>query len=329
MTFSDIKEQIKEHKTLSFYVFSGDEIEVQRIYINKIAESKDQVVRRVDTVAEVVKARSGGLFGKSICFVCRDDMDFQKNEALWDKLESMLNDNTLIYLATKLDKRSKFYNAIDGVFNNRLIVFDHMTEPVLIKHIKEHVNLSTDSCKELIRVCEGDYGRILNEIDKINMFLEAKYNKPFVPSTDILSMLTTNQAFEKLLADGTIYQPPTDAIFHWVDAVLSGKPILSFKLWQECVDLGEPTLRLLLVLYQGVKRLLQVQTCQARNVSENTGLTQWEINLVKDYVGVYSATELVSALRQIKQLETDIKTGGVEEEYAVPYAMVSLIGEWV
>ena len=77
MTFSDIKEQIKEHKTLPFYVFSGDEIEVQRIYINKIAESKDQVVRRVDTVAEVVKARSGGLFGKSICFVCRDDMDFQ------------------------------------------------------------------------------------------------------------------------------------------------------------------------------------------------------------------------------------------------------------
>ena len=320
MTFSDIKEQIKEHKTLPFYVFSGDEIEVQRIYINKIAESKDQVVRRVDTVAEVVKARSGGLFGKSICFVCRDDMDFQKNEALWDKLESMLNDNTLIYLATKLDKRSKFYNAIDGVFNNRLIVFDHMTEPVLIKHIKEHVNLSTNNCKELIRVCESDYGRILNEIDKIDTLYWCAENQ----GADV----TTDECFDMLIKDGTIYQPPTDAIFHWVDAVLSGKPILSFKLWQECVDLGEPTLRLLLVLYQGVKRLLQVQTCQARNVSENTGLTQWEINLVKDYVGVYSAVELVSALRQIKQLETDIKTGGVEEEYAVPYAMVSLIGEW-
>lgn len=318
MTFSDIKEQIREHKTLPFYVFSGDEIEVQRIYINKIAESKNQVVKLVDTVAEVVKARSGGLFGQSICFVCRDDMDFQKNEALWDKIESMLNDNTLIYLTTKLDKRSKFYNAFDGiVFNDRLVVFDHMTDQVLIKHIKEHINLSTDNCKELIRVCESDYGRILNEIDKIQ-----RYTQYLGPAK------MEDGVFEKLLKDGTIYQPPTDAIFNWVDAVLSGKPILSFKLWQECVDLGEPTLRLLLVLYQGVKRLLQVQSCQAKDISANTGLSQWEINLVKNHVGVYSSGELVSAMRQIKQLETDIKIGGIEEEYAVPYAMVSLIGEW-
>lgn len=312
MTFSDIKQQLKEGKTLPFYVFCGEELEVQRIYINKIAESKNQVVKRVDTVAEVVKSRSGGLFGQSICFVCRDDMDFQKNEELWDKLESMLNDNTLIYLATKLDKRSKFYSAFDNVFVNRLVVFDHMTEQVLTKHIKEHVNLSTANCKELIRVCEGDYGRILNEIDKIKCFDNE----------------AVNVACVQLLRDGTIYQPPTDAIFNWVDAVLSGKPILSFKLWQECVDLGEPTLRLLLVLYQGVKRLLQVQSCEAKDVLANTGLSQWEINLVKNHVGIYSNGELVSAMRQIKQLETDIKIGGVEEEYAVPYAMVSLIGEW-
>lgn len=317
MTFSDIKQQIRDGKTLPFYVFSGEEIEVQRIYINKIAESKNQVVKRVDTVAEVVKAKSGGLFGQSICFVCRDDMDFQKNESLWETIESMLNDNTLIYVATKLDKRSKFYNAFDGVFSDRLVVFDHMTEQVLIKHIREQINLSVDNCRELIRICENDYGRILNEIDKIQ-----RYTQYLGPAK------MEDGVFEKLLKDGTIYQPPTDAIFNWVDAVLSGKPILSFKLWQECVDLGEPTLRLLLVLYQGVKRLLQVQSCQAKNISENTGLSQWEVNLAKKNIGIYSNGELVSAMRQIKQLETAIKIGEVDEEYTVPYAMVSLIGEW-
>lgn len=321
MTFNDVKMQLQAQKLDSFFIFTGDELEVQRAYINRIAKTNKQTVKRIDTVAEAFKTKGMGLLSAPMCYVCRDDADFQKSEEAWQRVDN-LGANTLIYIATKLDKRSKFYNQ----FEERIITFDYMTEQVLIRHIKEHINLSTDNCKELIRVCEGDYGRILNEIDKIDMLLNADEARPFAMATDsIQTALTTNEAFEKLLNDGTIYQPPTDAIFQWVDAMLSGKPRLAFKLWQECIDLGEPSLKLLLVLYQGVKRLLQVQSCEVRDVSENTGLTAWEINLVKKHVGVYRTGELVDALRNIKAIETGIKTGEIEEEFSVPYAMVSLL----
>ena len=314
MTYSDIKKHLMDGTTEPFYIFTGEEFEVQRAYINRIAQSKNQIVKRVDTIAEATKGRSGGLLGQSVCYVCRDDSDFQKNESAWDKIETLLNGNTLIYQITKIDKRSKFYTT----YEHKIVTFDHMTEQVLIKHIREHIDLSVTNCKELIRICENDYGRILSEIDKIEQF---------VRSDVTVDGVLYDGAFVHLVNDGTLYRPPEDAIFKWVDAVISGKPNLSFKLWQECVDIGEPTLRLLLVLYQGVRRLLQVQSCPTSNVTEVTGLTQWEIGLVKNYQNIYSNGELVNAMRNIKSLETAIKTGEVDEEFAVPYAMVSLLGE--
>ena len=326
MTYATIKEQVRDGTTQSLYVFSGEEIEVQNIYINRIAESADKVIKRVDTVAEALKFKGAGLLGKTFCFVCRDDPEFQKNEGAWEKIEGLLGKNTLVYIVTKLDKRSKFYSYFSG--RDMILQFDALSEPVLTKHIKARVPLSTENCHELIRVCEKDYGRILNELDKISQYMEAKNDERPIGFTDEISSIevtTTGEAFNTLMDDGTIYQPPTDAIFQWVDAVLSGKPKLAFKLLEECQELGEPSLRLLLVLYQGVRRLLQVQSCQSKDIVQNTGLTAWEVNLVKDKIGVYQTGELVEALRNIKRLETGIKTGEVEEEYAVPCAMVSLL----
>ena len=307
MTYTDIKKQMMDGKMDSFYIFSGEDIEVQRAYVNKIAEVKGQKVKRVDTVLEATKSKSGGLMSNPVCYVCRDDDDFQKNESAWDKVEFLLGANTLIYIATKLDKRLKFYST----FENRIVIFDHMSEQILTKHIKQKIDLSTENCKELIRICENDYGRILTEIDKIKQYAGGK--------------LLANDSFTHLLNDGTLYQPPEGAIFKWVDAMISGRPKLAFKLYEDCIATGESSLKLLSVLYQGVKRLLQVQSCPTTNVQQVTGLTGWEINLVKNYTGIYETIELVDAMRNIKKLETGIKTGEIDEEYTVPYAMISLL----
>lgn len=308
MTFTDIKRQLRSGSTQPFYVFCGEEIIVQSAYIHKIAESKNQSVKYIDKVSEAIKQRGLSLFDTSICYVCRDDADFQKAEKAWEDIAEKVGKNTLIYCVTKIDKRSKFYNH----FADSIVMFDYMGEPTLVKHIKEHVGLSTNACKELIKICQSDYGRILLEIDKIQNYVDA-------------TKMPCDLAMENLIADGVIYTPPSDVIFEWVNSLLEGKKVHSFKLYQECLDLGEPILRLLLVLYNGCKHLLQVQSCSSKNISESTGLASWEINLVKDYVGVYSNGELVDAMRNIRNLEVQIKRGQIDEEYAVPYAMLSLL----
>ena len=315
MTYSDIKQQIADNNLDHFFIFSGPEIEVQKQYINKIAERGNRVIKRIDSVKDAFKFKGLSLLNQSVCYVCRDDPEFQKMAISSDDpmkfLCDKLGENILIYQVSKVDKRSKFYLN----WSQHILNFEPMQEPVLIKHIKAVVGLSTENCKALIYICESDYGRILSEIDKIQNYKIAKDSK-----------ITDDMAFQELINQGAIYQPPDDAIFDWVDAVLSGKPRKAFELWQECVDIGEPSLRLLLVLYQGVKRLLQVQSCESKEICKVTGLSQWEVNLVKDYIGIYHTGELVAALRYIQELETGIKTGQIEEEFTVPYAMIQLIG---
>ena len=315
MTYTDIKRHLQDGTTPNFIIFTGEEREVQLAYIRKIAESKQQVIKRIDGVGEAFKTQGLSLLGQSVCYVCSEDSEFQKAESVWDTINESVGNNTLIYQVPKIDKRSKFYTY----FESQILVFDHMTEQVLIKHIKYILPLSTENCKELIAICENDYSRILLEIDKIIEYWEAV--------NDGVVTINEDAIFRKFVDEGTIYRPPTDAIFEWVDALLRGQPKRAFRLYEECKELGEPSLRLLLVLYQGIKRLLQVQSCKASNISENTGLSQWEINLVKDKVNIYGTLELVNALKVIRALEKGIKTGQVEEEFTVPYAMVSLLRE--
>lgn len=309
MTYSDIKAQLRVGNLDNFYIFTGSEIYVRNEYIKQIAEKKGQTIKRVDSVRETVKTGGLSLLKQSFCFVCGEDAEFQKSEGLWGEIERLAGQNTIIYI-TDTDKRSKFCTY----WADRIVDFEPMSVPVLKKHIRKHLQLSGDNQSDLIEVCESDFARILLEVDKIE-----QYSKATGKSADV--------SYFELKRAGAIYQPPTDAIFAWVDAVMAGKPRLSFKLLRECQALGEPSLRLLLVLYQNVKRVLQVQSCTAKDIVANTGLTEWEVNLAKKNTGVYRIGELVEELRVIKSLETGIKTGQVAEEDTVPFAMVSLFRE--
>ena len=45
---------------------------------------------------------------------------------------------------------------------------------MLIKYIQREIDLSERNCKRLIDICDGNYGRILLEIDKIRRYVDAE-----------------------------------------------------------------------------------------------------------------------------------------------------------
>ena len=83
-------------------------------------------------------------------------------------------------------------------------------------------------------------------------------------------------------------------------------------------------LKLLQILYTNAKKVLQVQSCESKDVETSTGLTNWEISKVRPFCKVYSNRELVNTLRLIKETETGIKTGQIEENQAIPYVLVTM-----
>ena len=131
-----------------------------------------------------------------------------------------------------------------------------------------------------------------------------------------------DEAFEKLLKDGTIYEPPYDAVFDFVDAVLRGQVNRAFNLLSQSYESGEATMVLLSVLYNNAKAVLQVQTCESKDIGKATGLTGWQIKNAIDKKGVYTDRDLENILRTIQKVESGIKAGRIDEAIAMDYVLV-------
>ena len=224
-----------------------------------------------------------------------------------------MGDNILIHLLTTVDKRTKFYKAYKDVICD----FERLSDSMLKKYILKEIKLSERNLQRLIDICEHDYGRILLEIDKIYSFMQYAVEHGKSVSHD--------ECFIGLIEDGTIYEPPYDAIFDLVGAILDRDVNRTFNLLQQSYAVGEATMVMLSVLYNNAKALLQVQTYKGNEITKATGLTGWQIKNVKPYVGRYSENELIYIVQLCQRLESGIKTGRIEEEFVMQYLLTHIL----
>ena len=307
MEVRTVKKQIQAKKLEAFYIFTGDEIEAQRIYINKISEVTGKPVKRIEQVREAFNKRAS-LLKVSNLFVCRDDSTFWEKPTDIETINGLLGDNILILQMSNVDKRSKSYKS----YSERVVTFDHMDADVLYKYVQKECTLSDPNTYDLIDICEQDYSRILLEADKIRRYAQAQG-------------VTVDEAFTGLLQEGTIKRPPKDAIFDFTDAMLRADIDTAFRLLEDCKAIGEPPLRIITVLYSNFKRVLQVQVCSSADVCKSAGLTPFEVKLARRTQGIWRSEDLVFFLKTLQKLEKGIKTGEIEEGVALDLMMCSIL----
>ena len=294
-------------------MFTGAETEAQRIYINKIAEVTGKQIRRIERVSEAFNRRAS-ILKLSNVFVCmmadvKDDESFWKSATPIDTINELLGDNILIIQITNIDKRSKTAK----LYEEQIVTFNYMDADVLYKYLERVCSLEDSRAFDLIDICENDYARLLLEADKVNRYASA-------------CACTVDEAFDKLLEDKAITRPPKDAIFDFTDAMLRGEIDRAFRLLEDCKAIGEPSLRIISVLYTNFRRVLQYQVCNnTRDICATTGLTPFDVKLAKQTAGAWKSEDLLFFLRTLQRLEQGVKTGEVEESSALDLMMVSLL----
>ena len=314
MDIATLKAKIKSKQLSGYLIFSGDEWKVQEIYINQISKVTGKEIKRIDSITDIYsQLKNRSFIQKSYIYVVRDDKELQQNEKLQQTIVQVLGDNILIHLLTTVDKRTKFYKAYKDVICD----FERLSDVTLKKYILKEIKLSERNIQRLIDICEHDYGRILLEIDKIYGFMQYAVEHGKSVSHD--------ECFIGLIEDGTIHEPPYDAIFDLVDAILDRNVNRAFNLLQQSYEVGEATMVMLSVLYNNAKALLQVQTYKGNEITKATGLTGWQIKNVKSYVGRYSENELIYIVQLCQKLESGIKTGRIEEEFVMQYLLTHIL----
>ena len=304
MELTTLKANIRTKSFEKFYIFTGPEWKIMNIYIEQMAKVTGYEIKKFDSIQNLGKKLHSSSF-LSVAEICvfTDCKDILLNEDIHkqiDTIESKIK-HIFIFVFNDIDKRTKFYKK----YQDKIIVFEPMKTETLIKYVEKEIPLREGNAKRLIEICENDYGRILLEIDKIKRYAKAFNSDDY------------DKLFNQLLEDNAIYQPPKDAVFAFVDAVLKNKKKLAYKLLEETYDSGEATLVILTNLYNGAKQVLQVQTYGGDNLASASGLTSFQIKLARERLGYYREDDLIRLMKFTRQAEVGVKTGAIEEPWAV------------
>lgn len=310
MDITAVKQQIQKKEPQHFYIFVGEEVAVMDMYINKIAECINVKPTRADSVVDIMpKLTTNSFLSVPQCYVIREDNEFIKSDAVQDFFDDKIQDKNIVILCFySLDKRTKLYKA----YNDSIVYFERLNEQILSKYVHKEIDLSERNTRMLIEICENDLSRIYLEIDKVKVYADKTGSN-------------YDQAFMQLIEDGVIYEPPYDAIFDFVDAVLRRKVKLAYNLYQQCQDIGEANMTLLSVLYSNAKSVLQVQSCTSKDIAKSTGLTGFQIKLAKEKMGHYRNRELVDMMKLIQKVERSIKTGEIDDIMSIEYVLVNVL----
>ena len=98
MTIQDIQKQIISKQLDNVYIFVGEEIAIEKIYINKLAQINDMQIEYVDSYTQIKnRLKSTNLFNETKLYVVIDDNEFTKAELIWGQLDYLESPNIIVF----------------------------------------------------------------------------------------------------------------------------------------------------------------------------------------------------------------------------------------
>lgn len=315
MQLSEVQKQIIDKNIDKYFLFFGEEVAIMDIYLNELYGVMEAEVIHCDTVQEAfARMVQKRLAGGKRCFVVRNDKEFFRNDKVWHTVFSQAekgNDYLILIYAT-IDKRSKYYKRN----TQKLVEFEKLSIDILANYIDNELpGVSHKYRVKLAEVCDRCYSRILLECDKVRHFVSVNPN------------YTNQSALAYLIETGVIFQPIGDITFKFTDAILTRNFADTALYLQQARQKQEPEVMVLFILYNGFKQILMVQGLgkNQNDACKRTGLTAWQVKMAKEKQGHYSISELVNALEVIRFVEKGVKTGQVDSDVSLEYAIINIM----
>lgn len=268
---------IKEDRLLPFYIFTGEEIGLMNVYLAKMKTP----VKRESSVASILRPLTQrSIVANDKVFAVRDDKDFLSTESRWKSLED-IKYGTLILLYTKIDGRSKFLKQ----FSDHVVQFDRMTTTQLMNHFSKKFKVPANLLEQVIELCDRDYSRIENELDKISRV-----------------QLPTEEAVDSLIHKDLQFE-----VFEAVDSVIRYEPQRAFEYVQTLITTQDNVLGFLTLLYNNFAAASRILGTE--NAKESTvNVKQFTINKIKSNFN-YSLDSAFEGMTIIGDIVEGIKTG--------------------
>lgn len=299
-------------------VFTGEDSYLQKLYINQIAKINKAKLIYAESYLDIKRSlTTTTMMDKNTLFVIRNTNEFNSNIELFNQVIPAKN-KWLILIYDKMDKRSSFFKEVEKITCN----FEKMTEEQLLhiirKNYKSLDKLNDDNCYRIIDLVNKDYGRLLLELDKLNIILPIKEKEA---KENCLFFDEINDLFKILIKDGLIHQDIDNNVFNLVDVILN-KQYMNIHILHKNAKNGEfDVFSLMGLLYINYKNTL-LYKC-----SKDINLSGFIKNKISTFMDKYTVPELISKLQIIQEMEQGIKTGKVDSLIADEILLIRLLYE--
>lgn len=275
----DLQTQIREGSLLPFYIFTGEEIELQNIYLKQMGN-----VVRIDRVADIYnKITSKLISSKFTIYVVRDDVDFIKSEKTWSNISSKIRNAVLVIQVTTPSKCKKFIKEL----NDCVVEFNHMTTKQLLSVV--NMNCSVSNKQYFIETCNNDLSTINNYLDIFKRAGITELNKKIV--------------------DEYIPTKEDVTVFQLADAVMKKDEQVVFKLLDQLLEDKNNVMGIIYAIYSQLHKCVLVEGYRGeKDIPKVTGINSWICNNILRYNRI-SPPRLLTALRLVQKYDKGIKTG--------------------
>lgn len=336
MSLEILKDDLKNNKIRSLYLFYGPEEYLKRHYIDSIEKSllsedlkalnkvvlegKVELNRILDNCEtlpifsdrKVVIVKNSGLFKPSK----KAGDTAKKGKSANDDLSAILQDLPshvcLVFYEQEIDKRIK---AIDVIKKHGLVVeYAYQKPEELVKWVIKRFRASSRdidmaTASRLVETCEQGMTEILNEVEKLLAYLGDKQK---VTIQDI-EMVCTKSIKSR--------------VFDLTDAIAGKNSSKALMLLNDMVVLKEPIPKILFMIARQFRQILQVKLLHNEGlnmgeIASKLGLAPFVAGKILKQAGSFTVERLKKAMETSLEFDIAVKTGKINDMTAAELLII-------
>lgn len=283
----------------------------ENLKIEDISIIKYTYDNNMDSIIE--DANTKNLFGDKKLIIVENSTFINESDKLdISPLETYLDnfnkDTYLIFtlISESIDTRRKIFKKIKEVGN--IIAYEKIDNKFFINYISDILKQNNKKMEprlieEFLNKVGYDLGNIKNELEKLFILT----NNEKIEEEDIKSINTNNKE---------------ESLFSLIDSIVNKEISKSIKLYRYFIDKNEEVIKIIAMLANKYRLIYQTKLLyqEGKNkydISKILGVHSYAISLAITTSFKYTDSELIRILKELYNLDLDIKIGKVNDKFAL------------
>lgn len=319
-----IDEDIRSGQFLNVYLLYGSEHYLKQQYKEKLKQAlsapgdtmnvKRFEGRGINPLAVIDLAETMPFFADHRLIIIEDSGFFKNGcEELANYLPDLPAATIIVFVESEIDKRGKLYKTANKI--GRTVEFGEQGESLLTRWIlgrlkREGKKITQPVLQLFLSKTGTDMGNIDKELEKLLCYT---LHKEIINAEDVEAVCTTQV---------------TNQIFEMVNAIGKRDQKRALAYYYDLLALKEAPMRILYLINRQFRILLDLKSMDrcgldTKAMAAKAKIPPFAVRRSLEQASRFTSAELIQALNDGAQLETDSKTGNITDQIAVELLIIT------